>query len=107
MKTILNIGTESLVILLCGMLIFSPQLAFAQAPVASGATKTEVTEARNGVPVVNIVPPSASGLSHNTFTSYNGDTSQQFRQSQLVGGLHRGARRQGRHYRCQSFWHHQ
>lgn len=95
MKRIANIGTESLAMLLCGLLAFPPQLVLAQPPVTSGATNTTVTSARNGVPVVNIAAPNASGLSHNTFTSYsvdanglvlnNGDTSQLFRSSQLAG----------------------
>ena len=95
MKKILNITSEALVMFLCGLLVFPPQLVFAQAPVASGATNTTVTSARNDVPVVNIAAPSSAGLSHNTFTSYNvganglvlnnGDVSQLFRQSQLAG----------------------
>jgi len=97
MKAILNTVRETIALLLCGLMIFSPQLVMAQSPVASGATSTTVTNAGNGVPVVNIATPSGSGLSHNAFTSYNvdaiglvvnnGDMSQQFRQSQLAGQL--------------------
>ena len=97
MKTNLRIETKTPAMLLCGLLFLQPQLAFAQAPVASGATNTTVTSAGAGVPVVNIAAPSASGLSHNTYTSYNvggqglvlnnGDKSQAFRQSQLAGQI--------------------
>lgn len=95
MKNIQNTIRETLALFLCALLIFSPQVVLAQAPVASGATSTTVTNAANGVPVVNIAAPNGSGLSHNTFTSYNvdaiglvlnnGDKSQMFRQSQLAG----------------------
>jgi len=47
-------------------------LTVAAAPLTpDGATNTTVTSAQNGVPVVNIAKPSASGLSHNTFSQYN------------------------------------
>ncbi|PKN07957.1 MAG: hypothetical protein CVU73_11210, partial [Deltaproteobacteria bacterium HGW-Deltaproteobacteria-8] len=91
----LNFGLKVQALLLCSLLLFPPQLVFAASPVASGATNTTVTPAGNGVPVVNIAAPSAAGLSHNTYTSYNvdaqglvlnnGDKSQTFRQSQLAG----------------------
>ena len=85
---------HALTLLLCLMLVFPPQL-FAAPPVAAGTTNTTVAPAGNGVPVVNIAAPSASGLSHNQFTSYNvdsqglvlnnGNSSQSHRQSQLAG----------------------
>ena len=97
MKTNLTVQTKARVMLFCGLLFVQPQLALAQIPVASGATNTTVANAGNGVPVVNIAAPSASGLSHNKFTSYNvdinglvlnnGDKSTNFRQSQLAGQI--------------------
>ncbi|HWR04787.1 MAG TPA: filamentous hemagglutinin N-terminal domain-containing protein, partial [Humidesulfovibrio sp.] len=94
MKRLPTASAKALTFLLCGMLLFPPQL-LAGSPVASGATNTSVTAAANGVPVVNIAAPNASGLSHNAYTSYNvdpqglvlnnGNTSQAFRQSQLAG----------------------
>ncbi len=95
MKTNSPIQTEARVMLLCGLLVAHPQQVLAQSTVPSGATSTTVTNAGNGVPVVNIAAPSASGLSHNAYTSYNvntnglilnnGDKSTSFRQSQLAG----------------------
>jgi len=52
-------------------LIFAP-LAVSGAPLTpDGSTQTTIDSARNGVPVVNVANPSASGLSHNKFTDYN------------------------------------
>jgi filamentous hemagglutinin family protein len=94
MRRLKSLTARTLTLLLCGLLLFPPQL-FAASPTPSGATSTTVTSAPNGVPVVNIAAPSASGLSHNKFTSYNvdpqglilnnGDTSQSHRVSQLGG----------------------
>ena len=84
-----------LIFQLCALLLFPPQLLFAADLTAAGTTNTQVTTAKNGVPVVNIAAPSATGLSHNQYTSYNvgsqglvlnnGNTSQAYRQSQLAG----------------------
>lgn len=94
MKRLPTASAKCLTLFLCGMLLFPPQL-LAGSPVASGATNTTVTAAANGVPVVNIAAPNASGLSHNAYSSYNvdpqglvlnnGNTSQSHRQSQLAG----------------------
>jgi len=95
--TILCIASayEFLILFLCCLLVLPPQLALAADPVPDGSTGTTVSSAGNGVPVVNIATPSGSGLSHNSFTSYdvdaqglvlnNGDMSEQYRQSQLAG----------------------
>jgi len=92
---LMSFGLKTLSLFLCSLLLCPPQLVFAAGPVASGATTTTVTAAANGVPVVNIAAPNASGMSHNKYTSYNvdlqglvlnnGNTSQAFRQSQLAG----------------------
>lgn len=94
MRHLPSASAKALTFLLCGLLLFPPQL-FAADPVPSGATSTTMTSAPNGVPVVNIATPGASGLSHNKFTSYNvdphglilnnGDKSQNHRTSQLGG----------------------
>ena len=67
--------------------------AFAQVVPANGST--QVFNAPNGVPVVNIATANSGGLSHNKFFNYNvdsrglvlnnGNTSQLARQSQLAG----------------------
>jgi hemolysin len=61
---------------------------------ASGPGGTPQVNPHNGVPVIDIVPPSASGLSHNQFLDYNVgqpgvvlNNSVQAGQSQLAGAL--------------------
>ncbi len=67
----------------------------AAAQVTPTTPTTQVYNAPNGVPVVDIANPNANGLSHNQYTDYNvtskglilnnGDISQFSRQSQLAG----------------------
>src|SRR5512147_1099361 len=62
------------------LLAFVPALqpTWAAPPVADprgGANKPTVERAPNGVPVVQITAPSAGGVSHNKFTSYDVDRS--------------------------------
>jgi len=94
-KTCAASAFEFLVLSLCFLLVFPPQFVFAADPVPSGATETTVSNAQNGVPVVDIATPNGSGMSHNAFTSYNvdahglvlnnGDMSQAARLSELAG----------------------
>ncbi|MDP2849301.1 MAG: hemagglutinin repeat-containing protein [Humidesulfovibrio sp.] len=95
MKTLWSLGLKTLNLLLCALLLYPPQLALAGPPTPAAGSGATVSSAGNGVPVVNIATPSASGLSHNKFMDYNvdpkglvlnnGDKSQSFRQSQLAG----------------------
>ncbi len=55
------------------VLLLIPALARAGAPVPDGSTATTLDQARNGVPVVDIAPPNAAGLSHNRFSRYDVD----------------------------------
>ncbi|WP_319542103.1 hemagglutinin repeat-containing protein [uncultured Pseudodesulfovibrio sp.] len=91
------LGFRSLVWFLCLLLLCPPQMVLAADPVPAGTTNTTVSQAGNGVPVVNIATPNHSGLSHNQFTHYNvdphglvlnnGDMSEAYRQSQLAGQI--------------------
>jgi filamentous hemagglutinin family protein len=96
-KKCMDLGFRSLVWFLCLLLLCPPQMVLAADPVPSGATNTTISTAGNGVPVVNIAAPNGSGMSHNSFTSYNvdthglvlnnGDLSTTYRQSQLAGQI--------------------
>jgi filamentous hemagglutinin len=61
---------RGLVLILANALFWQPLLAQAGGIVVS-APGTTVGQAGNGVPVVNIATPNASGLSHNQFKDYN------------------------------------
>jgi len=57
---------------LAGILFLNPiMVAAADATLAAANASTGVTQAGNGVPVVNIATPNGNGLSHNQFTDYN------------------------------------
>ncbi|HGA2318935.1 TPA: hemagglutinin repeat-containing protein [Pseudomonas putida] len=53
--------------------LLGPTSAFAQGGLqaASGPAGTAIVSNAHGVPVIDIVPPNASGLSHNQFLDYN------------------------------------
>ena len=56
--------------LIISLLVWQPVApAFAAAITPNGAASMD--KAANGVPVVNIAPPNAAGLSHNQFKEYN------------------------------------
>ena len=61
--------------LLCFLLAFQPLIVQAAeitaAQNAANANKPGVGTASNGVPLVNIVTPNASGLSHNKYDQFN------------------------------------
>ncbi|WP_416426987.1 hemagglutinin repeat-containing protein [Pseudomonas sp. App30] len=61
---------RALAFLLANVMFWQPLWAQAEGIVVSGAGTT-VGAAGNGVPVVNIAAPNASGLSHNQFQDYN------------------------------------
>ncbi|MCO8161692.1 DUF4951 domain-containing protein [Pseudomonas sp. 21LCFQ010] len=63
---------RALALVLANALFWQPILVQAQGVVASNPN-TQVGQAGNGVPVVNIAAPNASGLSHNQYQQYNVD----------------------------------
>ncbi len=70
-----QIAGRSLAILLSGLLVFQPMLANAQSVSAAGsapaANQPGVGAAPNGVPLIDIVTPNGTGLSHNKYDNFN------------------------------------
>ncbi|WP_246724825.1 hemagglutinin repeat-containing protein [Rhizobium leguminosarum] len=68
-------GNRSLAIVLSTLLVFQPMLANAQSVSASttapAANQPGVGAAPNGVPLIDIVTPNATGLSHNKYDNFN------------------------------------
>ncbi|MBB4112173.1 filamentous hemagglutinin [Rhizobium sp. BK226] len=68
-------ANRSLAVVLSALLVFQPMLANAQS--VSASTTAPVTNqpgvgtAPNGVPLIDIVTPNASGLSHNKYDNFN------------------------------------
>ena len=60
---------HTLIGVMCGQPLFS--LAADLRVDAKAGVNTQITQAGNGVPVVNIATPNGRGLSHNIFTDYN------------------------------------
>ncbi|PNQ91156.1 ShlA/HecA/FhaA protein, partial [Pseudomonas gingeri NCPPB 3146 = LMG 5327] len=66
----LGLPKRGLAFLLANAMFWQPLLAQADGIVVS-APGTSLGQAANGVPIVNIAAPNASGLSHNQFKDYN------------------------------------
>ncbi|UTS87459.1 hemagglutinin repeat-containing protein [Rhizobium anhuiense] len=68
-------ANRSLAVVLSALLVFQPMLANAQSVSASTtapvANQPGVGTAPNGVPLIDIVTPNASGLSHNKYDNFN------------------------------------
>ena len=66
---------QSLATVLSALLVFQPILANAQSVSAAGsapsANQPSVGAAPNGVPLVDIVTPNGTGLSHNKYDNFN------------------------------------
>jgi len=71
MQSIQHFLKQLLLMYMTFFLAFSPFTAYGAALTPDGTTQTTVGQAGNGVPVVNIANPNATGLSHNRFIQYN------------------------------------
>ncbi|MGY2285127.1 filamentous hemagglutinin N-terminal domain-containing protein, partial [Pseudomonas gingeri] len=69
-KHFLGLPKRGLAFLLANVMFWQPLWAQADGIVVS-APGTTLGQAGNGVPIVNIAAPNASGLSHNQFQDYN------------------------------------
>ncbi|AKF46651.1 two-partner secretion domain-containing protein [Pseudomonas syringae] len=64
---------RGLALILANAMFWQPLLVQAEGIVVSG-TNTSLNQAGNGVPIVNIAAPNASGLSHNQYQQFNVDS---------------------------------
>ena len=62
---------RGIALILVQAIFWQPLLAQADGIAVSGTTNTSIGQAGNGVPIVNIAAPNASGLSHNQYQQYN------------------------------------
>ncbi|MBB4525750.1 UNVERIFIED_ORG: filamentous hemagglutinin [Rhizobium sophorae] len=74
-RRLARLARQSLALLLSSLLVFQPMLANAQSVSASttaaAANQPGVGAAPNGVPLIDIVTPNATGLSHNKYDNFN------------------------------------
>ncbi|MFJ4055624.1 hemagglutinin repeat-containing protein [Pseudomonas sp. NPDC089743] len=68
--TFWGLSKRGLAFMLANMMFWHPLVAMADGIVVNGSA-TNLGQAGNGVPIVNIATPSGSGLSHNKFSDYN------------------------------------
>ncbi|UFH49552.1 two-partner secretion domain-containing protein [Pseudomonas sp. KNUC1026] len=69
--TFWGLPTRGIALLLINALFWQPIWAQAATGIVVSNSATQVGQAGNGVPVVNIAAPNASGLSHNQYQAYN------------------------------------
>ncbi|MFV3404163.1 RNase A-like domain-containing protein [Pseudomonas sp. NY15463] len=69
--TFCGLPKRGIVLLLINALFWQPLWAQAAPGIVVSNGTTQLTQAGNGVPVVNIAAPNSSGLSHNKFQAYN------------------------------------
>lgn len=62
---------RGIALILVNALFWQPIWAQAEGIAVSGGTNTSLSQAGNGVPIVNIAAPNATGLSHNQYQQYN------------------------------------
>ncbi|MGV2880329.1 filamentous hemagglutinin N-terminal domain-containing protein [Pantoea vagans] len=67
----LSLPRRLLSYLICSLIAFQPLLPAFSAAITPATQGTQVDAAGNGVPVINIATPNASGLSHNQYQNYN------------------------------------
>lgn len=67
----LSLPRRLLSYLICSLIAFQPLLPAFSAVITPATQGTQVDAAGNGVPVINIATPNASGLSHNQYQNYN------------------------------------
>jgi len=68
--TFWGLSKRGLAFILANMMFWQPVVAMADGIVVNGSG-TNLGQAGNGVPIVNIATPNGSGLSHNKFSDYN------------------------------------
>ena len=66
-----GVSKRSIVLVLVQLVFWQPLLVHANGIAVTGGTQTTIGQAGNGVPIVNIAAPNASGLSHNKYEHFN------------------------------------